>query len=572
MITTLPLGQLLSGVAEADFPKRRLLSDVNIKIAKAKKVVVVSGAGISCNSGIPDFRSADGLYAMVKEKYPDAFVSGKELFSSGLFNNPATTSIFYTFIAELSLACQAAQPTRTHHFIHRLETKGKLLRSYTQNVDGFERRMGIESGGRGNGLKKNGTRNVELHGDLGRVRCVLCFADYEAERQYVDMFREGEAPHCPACQQRCEERVNRSARATSVGTLRPSIVLYDEPHPLGDEIGALQAHDMRRGPDVLLIMGTSLKVHGLKRLVKDFAKTVHEKKGVVVFVNATAPSKEWDGVIDYHVEGDTDSWVERVEEEWKKVRPQDWEIQTVLDGEVVHKSVAKTKAKPKTKYIPEVVLEPYQLPTPPASQECPSSPTSESTFVSALSSPGPSGPPTPRRTSPRSMSSSSPLSSAPPTPKSSAQRTPATAPPTPVSPSKRQNAATSVKVTKKKTRIEPPPSPTGVSAAPGRGNLFDATASVNNASDPDVFGAMEPPAVKPRVRAKAVPKAGAVAATKARTFARSRSAAEATFTLSSGMFGAASASAELADKENAQPMQPGLSRPRAARRTRSLRA
>lgn len=152
------------------------------------------------------------------------------------------------------------------------------------------------------------------------------------------------------------ERINRSARATSVGTLRPAIVLYDEPHPLGDEIGALQAHDMRRGPDVLLIMGTSLKVHGLKRLVKDFAKTVHEKKGVVVFVNATAPSKEWDGVIDYHVEGETDSWVERVEEDWKKVRPQDWEIQTVLDGEVVHKSIAKGKAKAKPKCGSRVAL------------------------------------------------------------------------------------------------------------------------------------------------------------------------------------------------------------------------
>lgn len=151
-----------------------------------------------------DFRSADGLYALVKSRYPDSFVNGKELFSSGLFMNPNTTSIFYTFIAELSLACQAANPTKTHHFIHRLERKGKLLRSYTQNVDGFERRLGIESGGRGRGLKKNGTRNVELHGDLGRVRCVLCYTDYEARQEWVLMFREGEAPECPACQARCK--------------------------------------------------------------------------------------------------------------------------------------------------------------------------------------------------------------------------------------------------------------------------------------------------------------------------------------------------------------------------------
>lgn len=85
----------------------------------------------------------------------------------------------------------------------------------------------------------------------------------------------------------------------------------------------------------MLIMGTSLKVHGLKRLVKDFAKAIHGKKGgMVVFVNATPPSKEWEGVIDYHVHGQTDVWVERVEEEWRRMRPGDWETQTLLDGEV----------------------------------------------------------------------------------------------------------------------------------------------------------------------------------------------------------------------------------------------
>lgn len=159
------------------------------------------------NANTQDFRSADGLYSLVKARYPDAFVSGKELFSAGLFANPETQSIFYTFIAELSIACQNAQPTRTHHFIRKLEHKGKLLRSYTQNVDGLERRIGIESGGRGAGLKKNGTRNVELHGDLGRVRCVLCYTDYDARIEWVEMFREGEAPDCPACKERCKRKI-----------------------------------------------------------------------------------------------------------------------------------------------------------------------------------------------------------------------------------------------------------------------------------------------------------------------------------------------------------------------------
>lgn len=139
----------------------------------------------------------------MKNKYPDAFFTGKDLFSAGTFANPRSTSVFYTFIAELFHCCASAQPTRTHHFIRKLEQKGKLLRNYTQNIDGFERRMGLESGGRGKGLKKKGTRNVELHGDLGRVRCVLCFSDFEACDEWVEMFREGEAPDCPACWKRC---------------------------------------------------------------------------------------------------------------------------------------------------------------------------------------------------------------------------------------------------------------------------------------------------------------------------------------------------------------------------------
>lgn len=498
-----------------------------------------------------DFRSADGLYALVKSRYPDSFVNGKELFSSGLFMNPNTTSIFYTFIAELSLACQAANPTRTHHFIHRLERKGKLLRSYTQNVDGFERRLGIESGGRGRGLKKNGTRNVELHGDLGRVRCVLCYTDYEARQEWVLMFREGEAPECPACQARCkfyaihnrhgltgkgESRIARSARATPIGSLRPSIVLYDEPHPLGDEIGQLQTYDMRRGPDVLLIMGTSLKVHGLKRLVKDFARVVHEKKGVVVFVNATAPSKEWEGVIDYHIEGQTDAWVERFEEDWRKICPRDWEKQTNLDGNVVFGSVAKSKPKPKAKRrVPEVSIPvrshscehiPLQLPTPPASQQSP--PPSEASELSDLSD----------------------VLSSPPSSPVLAPAKDLEPPLTPVSPSKRGTPST---VTQQSKKTKPPPaSPsTGKRAIPGRGNLFTESQYDNllsSSSDDNVFGSPTKSMPKAPAKSKKASAANAKAAEVAKPKPRRRAAGG-------------------ADKETA-----GLGSRGPLRRTNSLRA
>lgn len=167
-----------------------------------------------------------------------------------------------------------------------------------------------------------------------------------------------------------EARVARSARAIRVGTLRPAIVLYDETHPLGDDIGAIQSADVARKPDLLIVMGTSLKVHGLRRMVKEFAKTVHAYKssvssntkpwqGKVIFVNKTPPATEWNDIIDYHVEGDTDSWVEKVIEDWKKMRPADWEAQQTLvsvDGNVsmsggfkTVKDISTPKAKGKGK-------------------------------------------------------------------------------------------------------------------------------------------------------------------------------------------------------------------------------
>ena len=91
-------------------------------------------------------------------------------------------------------------------------------------------------------------------------------------------------------------------------------------------------------------MGTSLKVHGLKRLVKDFARVIHsstspsdasssKKPYKVIFVNKTAPGSEWTDIIDYHISGETDRWTNKVIEDWKKMRPADWEIQQTLDGD-----------------------------------------------------------------------------------------------------------------------------------------------------------------------------------------------------------------------------------------------
>lgn len=307
----------------------------------------------------------------MKQKHPDAVLKGRDLFDASLFRNPASISVFYSFIAGLKQAIDDASPSPTHQFIKTLDAKGRLLRSYTQNIDGLEERAGLpgsstrEAGAPGPSkvkgkvkakLRIKDVRNVQLHGDIHRVRCTVCSADYPCSTSYLEIFSQGLPPDCPDCAARCEwpehvfratesvlmtmtrpaqARVARSARALRIGTLRPAIVLYDEPHPLGDEIGQIQAADVRKGPDLLIVMGTSLKVHGLKKLVKEFAKVTHARKsprtpGLVIFVNKTPPGSEWDGVIDYHVEGDADSWTEKVVTDWKKHKPADWEHQTTL--------------------------------------------------------------------------------------------------------------------------------------------------------------------------------------------------------------------------------------------------
>lgn len=358
----------------AESSTRRTLADISLSVAKCKKIVIVTGAGISCSCGIPDFRSSDGLYALVKEQFPDVVMKGRDLFDASLFRDQTSTSVFYTFISQLKRSIDSASPAPTHEFIKRLDSKHKLLRSYTQNIDGLEEKAGLlsslnqETNSQMKGkskLKADEVRNIQLHGDIRRVRCTLCSVDLLCTEEFLCMFEKGLAPDCPECTLRSEARIARSARPLKIGSLRPAIVLYDEAHPMGDDIGKIQSQDMARRPDMLIVMGTSLKVHGLKKLVKEFAKVVHTSassatgsprrvkkwQGKVVFVNKTAPGTEWSELIDYHIMGDVDKWVEKVTEDWRRIRPSDWEIQPTLDE---HGNFKPSKDKGKSKQKPGV--------------------------------------------------------------------------------------------------------------------------------------------------------------------------------------------------------------------------
>ena len=350
-----------------------------------------------------DFRSEDGLYSLIQAHRDAASsgkraekrtplsarphtnspltkrppvpknIKGKDLFDSQLWKDPTSTSVFYTFIASLrkTIREDVKRSTPTHRFIKTIRDKRKLVRCYTQNIDGLESREGLTvemargKGNRGRFTKQalekpntvtrfqpggdldGGCEVVQLHGDLESLRCTLCQQTCQWQEKDEARLLGGKAPTCHFCKILNEDRQDRGKRGTKVGSLRPNIVLYGEEHPSADAVGKITAHDLALSPDLLLILGTSLHVHGLKVLVREFAKAVHARvggKGKVVFVNLSKPSDSaWKDVIDCWVSMDCDEWVGAM----RRHRPDIWQIQRELKP-TVSKGLNKTVTKPST--------------------------------------------------------------------------------------------------------------------------------------------------------------------------------------------------------------------------------
>lgn len=174
---------------------------------------------------------------------------------------------------------------------------------------------------------RSGVECVFLHGSLHLLRCFLCgqVCSWDDDDREVETL-SGQQPECPHCVGATEARQERGKRALGVGKLRPDIVLYGEEHPNAHLISPIVTHDLALYPDMLLILGTSLRVHGLKVMVREFAKTVHSKGGKVVFVNFTKPSESsWGDIIDYWIQWDCDAWVAdlpvRIPKLWQDPEP-----------------------------------------------------------------------------------------------------------------------------------------------------------------------------------------------------------------------------------------------------------
>lgn len=241
------------------------------------------------------------------------------------------------------------------------------MRNYSQNIDGLEARLGLctdLSRGKGNRARftkrvvnkprplipvlpgselDGGCEVVQLHGELNNLRCTHCLKLFEWENEAQQKLLAGQAPLCSMCVINDEGRRGRGKRGTAVGSLRPNIVLYGEEHPSEQILSQIITHDIALAPDVLLILGTSLRVHGLKYLVKEFARAVHARKagkGKVVFINQTKPSESgWNDIIDWWVGMDCDEWVQNLHSR----RSDLWERQGMLQLSVIKRAGSTSK-------------------------------------------------------------------------------------------------------------------------------------------------------------------------------------------------------------------------------------
>ncbi|KAI9501661.1 DHS-like NAD/FAD-binding domain-containing protein, partial [Coemansia spiralis] len=299
------------------------LSAIIKQVASAKRFVVVTGAGISVNCGIPDFRSSEGIFKQIQSAHGGLLSSGRDLFdASVVFRSATTADIFYRWMTHLRHKCADAQPGVVHRFIRQLADRGALLRSYTQNIDGLERKAGLavwdpyNSKDSETHVPWQAAQSIPLHGTMDHLTCQLCSSSRHFPES-PDHAAIVAGDDCPDCKSRSMVREADGRRSLPTGRMRPAVVLYEEPHPHCEAIAKIITHDMRkRNVNVVMVFGTTLKVPGCRQLVKKLA-TASPSTTITVFVNnEPVCGKSWDGIVDYQVIGDVDEWCTRVQRHW----------------------------------------------------------------------------------------------------------------------------------------------------------------------------------------------------------------------------------------------------------------
>ena len=274
---------LTSETAQSKYDREESLDLMLQAIRKREKIVVIAGAGISTGAGIPDFRSSRGLFRSLRREHK-LKGSGKDLFDASVYKDDSSTSHFHDMVRNLSTMSQNAKPTRFHHMLARLASEGRLLRLYTQNVDGIETSLPPLATEVPLSHKAPWPKTIQLHGGLEKMMCQKCrnISDFQAQ-----LFEGPTPPACPDCAAKDAVRTDHAGkRSHGVGKLRPRIVLYNEHNPDDEAIGAVTTADFRKRPDAVIVVGTSLKIPAVRKIVREMCNIVRGRRsGVTMWIN-----------------------------------------------------------------------------------------------------------------------------------------------------------------------------------------------------------------------------------------------------------------------------------------------
>ncbi len=222
-------------------------------IQEGSNIVFFGGAGVSTASGIPDFRSATGLY----NRKAGSDYSPEYMLSHTFFiKHP---DYFYDYLRN-NLYYPKAQPNDAHQALAKLEKEGKLTAVVTQNIDGLHQAAGSKN-------------VIEFHGSSNRFHCMQCKKEYSAELVY----QSTDVPRCDVCG----------------GLVRPDIVLYEEPIDPNVYQRAIEAVS---NADILIVGGTSLVVYPAAGLL-----AYYDKKKLILINQETTAN---DHAANYILKGD----------------------------------------------------------------------------------------------------------------------------------------------------------------------------------------------------------------------------------------------------------------------------
>lgn len=195
----------------------QVLDAVAAELSQAKRLLFITGAGISADSGLPTYRGVGGLYE--EDLTAEGYAIEEALSGPMLAQHPEIT---WKYLAQIERTCRGARPNRAHEVIAQLERQGREVTVFTQNIDGLH-------------LQAGSSEVIEIHGRLHHLHCTRC--SYEVEQENFDGLPL--PPSCPRC----------------FALLRPRVVLFGESLP-EEELSRL-IHTLEEGVDMVFSIGTS---------------------------------------------------------------------------------------------------------------------------------------------------------------------------------------------------------------------------------------------------------------------------------------------------------------------------